>query len=50
VLEKETAGGLRKKGTVMSAGVAETQNLVAFVKKGEEADAPERAGDRQQQK
>jgi hypothetical protein len=41
VLEKETAGGLRKKGTAMGAATAETEKLVAFAKKGEEAGAPE---------
>ncbi len=41
VLEKEAAGGLRKKGTTMAAAAAETQKLVAFAKKGEEAGAPE---------
>jgi hypothetical protein len=41
VLEKEAAGGLSKKGTDMAAAAAETQKLVAFAKKGEEAGAPE---------
>ena len=41
VLEKEAAGGLRKKGTAMAAAAAETRKLVAFAKKGEEAGAPE---------
>ncbi len=41
VLEKETAGDLRKKGTDMAAAIAETEKLVAFAKKGEETGAPE---------
>ncbi len=41
VLEKEAAGGLHKKGTVMAAAAAETQKLVAFSKKGEESGATE---------
>ena len=41
VLEKESAGGLRKKGTTMAATAAETQKLVTFAKKGEEAGASE---------
>ena len=41
VLEKEAAGGPRKKGTAMVAAAVETEKLVAFAKRGEEAGAPE---------
>jgi hypothetical protein len=41
VLEKEAAGDLRKKGTVMATTASETEKLVAFAKKGEEPDTLE---------
>ncbi len=41
MLEKETVGDRRKKVTTMVTATAETEKLVTFVKKGEEASAPE---------